>query len=264
MPISSLAWASPAGHIKVLDIIQKARLIDVETWDTQWGSKEPGAIAKVFPNFDKDFHGVTWEGFASITGYERPPDHWRFAAGLDLGTVMAYELAAIESVEYQGAVFDRWWFHQEIYDNHGLTTSKRAAAIKEKEAFWRGLLVMADPANKQERNDFDQDGGIPTVEAIKDVLLSIRRVRDLTAVAPDGLPYVMFIREECPWAVHQMEHYSHPVGPDGLPDKFDVIKRDDHCVDAIRYVVYTYELIYKAQDTVRKIKTYDQLHGKRV
>jgi hypothetical protein len=52
--------------------------------------------------------------------------------------------------------------------------------------YWDGLLVIADSAQKQERQDLLIEANVVTVPAIKDVMLGINQVRKKLELGPDN------------------------------------------------------------------------------
>jgi hypothetical protein len=156
----------PGGWLPVDDVIQKGMLLDKETWEVQWENKRPTALKRVYPTFHKERHTMSWGQFREVTGYERPPADWPRVAGLDLGSVFAYGLAATDPEE-------RWWWVGEFYDEGQLSTKQRGEILRNRLLYWDGLLVIADPAQKQERQDLLVEARIVTQPAIKDVMLGI-------------------------------------------------------------------------------------------
>jgi hypothetical protein len=204
------------------------------------------ALKRVYPTFHKERHTMTWAQFAQVTGYERSPAEWVRVAGLDLGTVFAYGLAAIDPD-------DRWWWIGEFYDEGQLSTKQRGEVLRNRLLYWDGLLVIADPAQKQERQDLLVEARVVTQTAIKDVMLGIAQVRKKLEIGPHDLPMMIMITEEMPHLIAQMEDYSHPLREDGLPDLTQVIKQNDHACDFLRYATYSYEVEYKARGSLAEL-----------
>jgi hypothetical protein len=236
----------PGGWLSVDDVIQKGMLLDKETWEVQWECKKPTAMKRVYSKFQENAHTMSWATFREITGYERPPSDWVRVAGMDLGSVFAYGLAAIDP-------FDRWWWIGELYDEGQLSTKQRGDTLRNRMLYWDGLLVIADPAQKQERQDLLVEARIVTVPAIKDVMLGINQVKRKLELGPGDMPMMIWITDEMPHAIQQMQDYSHPLRADGLPDLSSVIKHLDHTCDLTRYALYSYEVEYKARGSLADV-----------
>jgi hypothetical protein len=192
----------PGGWFPVDDVIQKGMLLDKETWEVQWENKKPTALKRVYPKFHKELHTMTWDQFQRLTGHERPPADWVRVAGLDLGSVFAYGLAAIDPL-------DRWWWIGEFYDEGQLSTKQRGDTLQNRRLYWDGLLVIADPAQKQERQDLLIEANVVTVPAIKDVMLGIKEVKQKLELGPDGLPMMIMISDEMVHTIEPFEGVAH-------------------------------------------------------
>jgi hypothetical protein len=137
---------------------------------------------------------------------------WRRGAGLDLGSVFAYGLAAIDPM-------DRWWWIGEFYDEGQLSTKQRGDTLQNRRLYWDGLLVIADPAQKQERQDLLIEANVVTVLAITDVMLGITQVKQTLELGPDGLPMMVMISDERAHMVEPFKDDPH-ARPDGArPDR---------------------------------------------
>jgi hypothetical protein len=202
----------PGGWLPVDDVIQKGMLLDKETWEVQWENKKPTAMKRVLTKFHQDLHTMTWAQFRELTGFERPPAEWTRVAGLDLGSVFAYGLAAIDPL-------DRWWWIGEFYDEGQLSTKQRGYTLRNRRLYWDGLLVIADPAQKQERQGLLIEANVVTVPAIKDVMLGINQVRKKLELGPDNLPMMIMISDEMAHMVEPFKDDPH-VRPDATrPDR---------------------------------------------
>ena len=81
-----------------------------------------------------------------------------------------------------------------------------------------GLLVIADPVKKPERQDLLIEANVVTVPAIKDVMLGISQMRKKLELGPDGLPMMIMITDD-------MEHMIEPFA-DHAHVRRDTTRRD--------------------------------------
>lgn len=93
------------------------------------------------------------------------------------------------------------------------------------------------------------DAGVDVQNAIKSVFAGINTIRDLLKVnATTNRPRLFICSERCPVTIDQMRRYrwlrAKPKSAGGLNPKAPpptVLKRDDDCPDALRYMIHTYE-----------------------
>ena len=85
---------------------------------------------------------------------------------------------------------------------------------------WDGWLVIADPAQKQERQDLLVEANVVTVPAITDVRLGINQVNKTLEPGPDGLPMTVMISNGMAHMTDQFANDAHPLTPAQTRDQF--------------------------------------------
>jgi len=78
--------------------------------------------------------------------------------------------------------------------------------------------------------------GIPTINARKDVLEGLQRVKARLAVKGDGYPR-LFISERCVNTIKEISMYRWQDSKIGRNDKEEPVKEADHAMDCLRYMV---------------------------
>lgn len=130
---------------------------------------------------------------------------------------------------------DIFVFHEE-YHRETLASAHLARAVRLFRR--RPLRTWADPENAEDRAVFAQ-GGWPTNKAKKDVWPSIEAVtRWLTPVA--GRKPRLLISSDCVNLIREIQNYRVPPASKrlGVNIREEPLKKDDHAVDALRYLIY--------------------------
>lgn len=206
----------------------------------------------VYPEFDRDIHVVTPRGSVLVDGrneFVAPwplPYDWPRYASMDFGfgnptaiLVSAVDphtrTVYIERCYYQtGVRASRWGeFMREVMPSLG------APVVCDHDAMERAELMAK---------------GVPTLPARKDVIPGLECVeRFLHVREATGKPMLRMIvhdemnapttaltgRCDCHFLAWEMEGYRYPEsGREGVADRVDLpIKRDDHALDALRYLL---------------------------
>ena len=96
---------------------------------------------------------------------------------------------------------------------------------------------IADPAGLEERTTLNQDYGISTVPARKDIRPGINAVCELLEPDEEGMPHLV-VHDCCVYMIDEFEGYLwNPVK--SKADEPDLpLKKDDHAMDELRYLVF--------------------------
>ena len=100
------------------------------------------------------------------------------------------------------------------------------------------LRTWADPENAEDRAVFDY-GGWPTLRAKKDVWPSIEAV-SRWLMPREGKRPRLTISSDCVNLIREIQRYRVPPANKrlGINIKEEPLKKEDHAVDALRYLVY--------------------------
>lgn len=180
----------------------------------------------VYPMFRRELHTVAPRALS---------DDWDRVVAMDWGSRNATAIL-FAAVEPSGVI----WIYDCLYDA-GKTVLEWANILKEREEFNRVSSWVIDPAALAQAREFGQYGiyfhsyNPDTTKKINDVTIGI----NLTAQYL--LQGKVKIFEHCDILVTQMEQYqweptNSRLDADGKPKP---LKKDDHCPDALRYLIMT-------------------------
>ncbi len=170
----------------------------------------------VYALFDREVHVV--EPFT-------PPADWKRIRAIDFGYTNPF-VCLWGAVDYDGRLY--------VYDEHyqaAALIKDHAAAIHE-----RGSVswTTADH-DAQERAELNAKG-VPTTAAIKEISLGLQRVAERLVVLPDGYPR-LFISGVCVNLLRELGQYVWEPVKDGKPVKEKPYDKNNHAMDALRYMV---------------------------
>lgn len=239
-----------AGFYRIPDFIDKVRLIDRITFETEWLNKRPSRHRLVYDNFDNVRHLVTPARLRELTGCDRPQGTWYRIGGIDFGSSPGHPFVYVQLCQLPR--HDTWMIEAEYVLETGLMRD-HGAAICGMPHWQRGTHVYAD-WDAQDRKELKAEG-VSTKPAIKHVLMGINYVRGLLE-GPIANPVPqLFVWHECKHAIEEFGLYSWPVRPDGAPDKSGMPRKDnDHVMDAVRYALFTHRNRSKTMYRMRRIE----------
>ena len=223
-----------AGFYSIDDFIEKVRVLDRETWETEWLNKRPARHRLVYNKFDSTRHIMTPERLQRMTGHASIPFDWPRFSGLDFGSSPGHPFVYLKVAELPNGAF--LVFHEYVAEQKLLRD--HASAIKSSPFWMRAEAIWAD-WDRQDRLEL-KDQGIPTLEAQKDVLVGIDYVKSLLAGFPPAEIPQLYIWHTCQYTIAEFGMYSWPVRPDGKIDRSGLpVKDHDHCMDALRYALFS-------------------------
>jgi hypothetical protein len=230
--LSENEWNLPESYIRSM----KRRESTNNMWYRRFILGEWGAFGgKRFPVWDPALHVV--EPFTI-------PPEWEVVAGLDYG--WANPTAAIYcAVDFEG----RWWVIGEHYESEK-PVSWHARKMKELEIELNVTpsSLWLDPSTWARRSEYESpaiefaDYGIYAGRAQNDRLGGWNRIDEmLSEVMPDGYPRLRFFNT-CPNLIKELPNLRIKDGTD------DIVKENDHAVDALRYAIMSRSPSPEAED----------------
>jgi hypothetical protein len=237
------------GFYHIDDFIDKVRLIDKETWDTEWLNRKPSGAKLVYSNFDNTRHVMTPERLFQITGLKYPSPHWWRIAGLDFGSGPGHPFVYIKLTQLpvgSWLVFYEYYAEQRLLRDH-------AATIKQSPYYTPGEFIYSD-WDAQDRFELKKEHRINTRQAVKDVNVGIDYVRTLFSGFPPIFTPQLYVWYECTQLIWELGQYQWPTRPNGEVDRSGLpLKRWDHGPDALRYALYSDRGSYKQRYHARTI-----------
>lgn len=225
-----------AGFYKIEDFIDKTRVLDRETFETEWLNKRPARSKLVYGSFEETRHVMTQKKLVEMTRHSTIQRSWPRISGIDFGSSPGHPFAYIKLCQLPGGawlVFHEYYAYQKLMRDH-------AQAIKGSPLWVPSEYMYSDHAG-QERLEL-KDLGIRTRKAQKDVLMGIDYVSTLLKGFPPKEIPQLYVWHGCYNLIKEFSRYRWPVTPDGRVDKTsNPLKADDHGLDALRYALFTYK-----------------------
>lgn len=225
------------GFYSIDDFIDKVRLLDRETFETEWLNLRPSRHKLVYPQFQHSKHVMTPERLYKITGCDTPQFSWNRLAGLDFGSSPGHPFVYVKLCQLPNnawMVFHEYVAEQRLIRDH-------AQAIKQSPQYYRGEIIFAD-WDAQDRLELAACG-VPTRAAVKGpstVSMGIDHLKGLLSGFPPLEEPQLYVWHECTSTIKEFGLYQWPTRPDGRVDKSgQPVKENDHCMDAVRYALYS-------------------------
>lgn len=222
------------GFYKIDDFIDKVRLIDKESFETEWENKRPSRNKMVYWMFDNHRHVMTPEKLVEMTGFAFPSAHWTRVAGIDFGFAPGHPFCYLKLCQLPGGpwlLFHEYVAEQRLLKDH-------AAAIRSSPYFSPGELIFSD-WDAQDREEL-RHYGINTKEAKKDVGPGIDYVSTLFSGLPPEFKPLLYIWHDCTFTLSEMGGYVWPIDPNGKVNKSgNPVKDHDNTPDALRYALFS-------------------------
>ena len=167
------------------------------------------------PKFDYTFAGIDW-------GYTNP--------------------SVILVVGLKDGIF---YIADEFYKT-GKTTAELKEQAKNMSEKWQIKRIYADSAEPDRIAEFNNPPRLYTLSAFKDIEFGLNKVRQL--IKEERLK----ISKKCIHTLEEIETYHYPENKEEKEDEEVPMKIDDHCMDAMRYALATFQPI-TATKTERNI-----------
>jgi len=206
---------------------------EIDLMISEWPSEvQDTRIRGLFASFE----GVVFKNFSRrdhVIPHFRPPPEWDKYRGIDFGFSNPFACVWL-AVSPDG----EWHVYRE-YHVPGKLLRVHAAEIKRRsgDESYRWTCADHDAQGRAEINDY----GINTVPARKSILSGIEVMQRFMMVRDEIKKPRFFVHDNCPVSASQLGGYRWPEGTDTKDPKEDPLKKDDHCVDPIRYVMYAVE-----------------------
>jgi len=212
------------GWMNIDDIIRQKKLMDRDTWESQWLSLRPSQKGLIYPTFALNRHVV-------------PQAEWPYNPALPVYGMMDFGYTNAGCALFaQLTPTDDFIIFYELYET-ALITQKWAEKIKRLPWYENITWFVGDPAAADGRATMN-DNGVRMSAADNEVDRGIARVRYLLDPPDRDLP-MLYVTDNCVNTVYQFQVYHVPAvpNPDSKNPKEEPEKVDDHAMDALRYGV---------------------------
>ncbi len=199
----------------------------------------------VYEDFSRQVHvldAATRPDLFDENGRPSIPSQWRRVRVVDFGYTNPF-VCLWAAMDYDG----RLYVYREIYKTRRLV--KDHAADIQRLSKGEDIEVTVVDHDAEDRATLE-DARISTVPAWKPIERGIQAMKDRVRLAGDGKPRLFLMAgalverdEELAFAhkptstVEEFENYLYPKSDDGRPIKEIPLKKDDHGMDALRYLV---------------------------
>lgn len=231
------------GYFPIEDLIKKAMNLTRSIFEAQWENKRPSDAPTVYGEyFDRDKHVKTWDELYKIFKvdefkHHRIPKEWTRIGGIDFGSKFCYLAAAIEPRTRT------WILYFEYYCDIDRRLKEHANRIKSSPDFDYMDTIFADSAAKQDRIEL-RGHGVRTKKSIKgedSISLGIDEVKLQLQTNPVlDRPKFYIVDGACPNTVLEFESWAWKLEKDGTPNTEEPEDRNNHCMDALRYIIFSY------------------------
>ncbi len=215
---------SRGGYINDRRIDQMIAEWPEETQATRIAGEFASFYGAVFKTYNRKVH--------VINSFEIPKE-WRKYKGFDFGFTNPFVCLWLAQDKDEN-----WYVYREYYQAQ-TGIQEHIRTVKKLNGNENCIASYADPENAEDRNEM-RKAGIPTVIARKDVAKGIELIQGKLKVKENGKPS-LFIFRTCRNTAREISIYHYPKGTNLNNPKDIPVQKDDHTVDALRYVIYTTE-----------------------
>src|SRR5436190_1616397 len=230
------------GFYHIDDFIDKVRILDRESFETEWLNKRPSRHKLVYWMFDNTKHVIGPRQLYEMTGHREVSRFWQKASAIDFGSAPGHPFVYLGGAQLpNGAwlIFKEYVAEQKLLRDH-------ATAIRSS-MHWNGSEQIYSDWDAQDRLEL-AELGIRTRPAKKEVLTGIDYVGSLLKGFPPKEEPMLYVWEECDITIEEFGDYQWPTRPDGQPDRSgNTLKVNDHCVDSARYLLYSHKTGHRAK-----------------
>lgn len=182
------------------------------------------------------FYGAVYRTFNRNIHVIKPfeiPKEWPKYRGFDFGFTNPFVCLWIAKDKDEN-----WYVYQEYYKaKTGI--GEHIANVKKLSMAEDYIVSWADPENAEDRAEM-RKAGILTKTARKDISRGIELIQSKLKVKPNGKPS-LFIFNSCRNTCREMASYHYPTGSKSKNPADKPVQKNDHAVDALRYVIYSTE-----------------------
>ena len=161
------------------------------------------------------------------------PEDWTRIAGIDFGTrnPFACLLAAVDPADSVVHIIAE-------HLQPEWTLSRHVTALREMFAeYGEPAVIVADPEDRGSRISMARDHDMPTVKAKKEIRAGISSVAERLAPDAEGRPHLV-VHSNCVNVIREIEGYVWDTRRSKTDQPERPLKRDDHCMDALRYLLH--------------------------
>lgn len=133
-----------------------------------------------------------------------------------------------------GALWDNAWYIIDEWKEIEKTTAEIIQIIKNKMGEFRGQRVFPDPAEPDRIKEL-KNADINVAEVNKDIKGGISTIQQLIRDKR------LFVFNTCQNFLDEINSYHYPEGQEGKPFKDEPEKVNDHLMDAMRYLIHSYQ-----------------------
>lgn len=161
------------------------------------------------------------------------PEDWVCYRGIDFGFTNPFVCLWLAKDRDEN-----WYVYREYYKAH-TGIQEHIANITKKSAYEHYSGTFADPENAEDRDEL-RKAGISTLLARKDVARGIEFIQSKLKVKENGRPS-LYIFDTCKNTSREMAMYQYPTGTASKNPKDLPVAKNDHTLDALRYIIYSVE-----------------------
>ena len=247
---SSMIQAAMGGILDLKGVLKFARALPVRQRRVRVFGDMIALEGRVYPNISKENHGAKprkdglYVRGKRICPWPIPPA-WRRLSAMDFGVSNPSAVPVVAVCPSTGRLIV-----EKLYYSSGIRYSVWAKLLKPRlPDLWVSLICDHDANGRLEL----ESEGINTVAAKKDIEQGIEAVERFLDGKIEGVPKLVFVineedndpelgRCDAEKAIWEGERYHFPKRKDGKKDPDEKpVKKDDHALDAIRYLVLEYE-----------------------
>lgn len=231
------------GWYPIDDLIKKGLNLTKSTFEAQWENKRPSDAPLVFGEyFDREKHVKTWDELYKIFRVSEfkkhtTPDEWTHVAGIDFGSNFAFLLLAIEPSTRT------WILVYEYFSNIDRRLIEHKNLFTESSFYPKLGPIFGDSAAKQDIIEL-RSMGVRVKAAIKgkeSILLGIDEIKlQLQNNQALDRPKFFIVDNAANNTVKEFETYGWEMNDDGTPNTEKPQDSFNHCIDALRYAIFSY------------------------
>lgn len=180
------------------------------------------------------YYGAVYRGFNRKIHLVEPfkiPSDWTLYRGIDFGFTNPFVCLWIARDKDEN-----WYVYREYY-RAKTGIREHIANIKARSVNEVYQGTFADPEDAGNRNELRR-AGVTTQIARKDVARGIELVQSKLIVKANNEPSLFFFKT-CKNTCREMAMYQYPKGTSANNPKDIPLSKNDHTVDALRYILYT-------------------------
>ncbi|MEM3040405.1 MAG: hypothetical protein QXG97_00075 [Nitrososphaerota archaeon] len=235
------------GFFKIDDFIEKVRVLDRSTFETEWLNLRPRKDRYVYPMFGTK-HIMTPDRLLAMTGLSSPSELWYRVCGLDFGHAPGHPFVFLKFCQLPNGA----WLQMYEYVAEQRLLKDHAEAIKSSPFFSRSDIIYAD-RDAQDVAEL-RALGISTRPAVKNVLVGIDYIKTLLSGFPPSEEPMLYVWYTCKHTIEEYGRYQWPIYADGRVDRTGLpMKVHDHCMDATRYALFSHKHAFSNRYSARTI-----------